>query len=75
MMKIINSVISLLTEIIKDGIDNNKFYITDAEKSASALLWIIYGLCTNITLKENGNINVEEETDFVYNLFLNGIKK
>ncbi|MGM0409809.1 MAG: TetR/AcrR family transcriptional regulator [Bacillota bacterium] len=74
MMRIIDSVVELLTDIIKDGIDNNIFYTTNPEKAASALLWIIYGLCTNITLKENGDIDLKEETEFVYNLFLNGLK-
>lgn len=74
MMRIIDSVVELLTDIIKDGINNNIFYTTNPEKAASALLWIIYGLCTNITLKKNGDIDLKEETEFVYNLFLNGLK-
>ena len=75
MFKLFQSFIDLLTDTIKQGIKEGYFYTEDPEKAASAFLGMINGICTNTLLNDEESIDIEESADFIYELFLNGLKK
>ena len=75
MFKLFQSFIDLLTDTIKQGIKEGCFYTEDPEKAASAFLGMINGICTNTLLNDEESIDIEESADFIYELFLNGLKK
>ena len=74
MIEIFHSFIDIVEDIIKQGIDEDVFYTSNPEKAASAFIGMINGICSTIIFEDRGDIDIEENTEFVYQLFLNGLK-
>ena len=75
MIEIFMSLIDILEDIIKQGINEDIFYTSNPEKAASAFLGMINGICSSIIFENKGDIDIEENTEFIYQLFLNGLQK
>ncbi|MGM0438197.1 MAG: TetR/AcrR family transcriptional regulator [Bacillota bacterium] len=75
MIEIFHSFIDIVEDIIKQGIDEGIFYTSNPEKAASAFIGMINGICSTIILENKGDINIEENTEFIYQLFLNGLQE
>ena len=75
MIDIFRSFIDILEDIIKRGINEGIFHTSNPEKAASAFLGMINGICSTIIFENRGDIDIEENTEFIYELFLNGLQK
>lgn len=75
MLEIFQSFNRLLENTIEQGIDEGLFYTDNPKKAASAFIGMINGLCSNKLLAgDYDDFDIEENTEFLYNLFLNGLK-
>ena len=72
-VEIFETFIDILEKIIKKGIEEKAFYTSNPEKAASAFMGMLNGICTNIIFKDKGDIDIDENADFIYKLFLNGL--
>ena len=74
MLELFESFIGLLTDTIKQGIEEGVFYTENPEKTAIAFLGMINGICTATLLNDEESMDIEKTTSFIYDLFLNGLK-
>ena len=74
MIEIFRSFINIVENIIKQGVNEGIFYTSDPEKSASAFIGMINGICSTIIFTNKRDIDIEENTEFLYQLFLKGLQ-
>ena len=75
MFKIYKSFIELLKDTIDQGIAEGVFETENPRKAASCFIGMINGICSEIILvKEDADFDLEKNTEFIYNLFINGLK-
>lgn len=75
MVEIFHSFIDIVEDIIKQGINEGVFYTSNPEKAASAFIGMINGICSTIIFEDKGDIDIEENTEFIYQLFLKGLQE
>ena len=73
MLKIYFKIIDQLEKIIKQGIEEEIFETDRPHKTAAAIMGTINGLCSVRTSGPKEDFNVDENTEFVFRLIMDGI--